>query len=166
MDIDDLFEDDGGEAHVQFLAAMRRANRRQERRRNFTSQELEHLLDKQDELKGLTMMPIKLESCDGGNHSASYSARNIVKPDDEVYCSLSARNINLEFSPSGEFFERNATAFLTDVVVISPSIGFTSPLMDGIVLLSNRTITELDHKKFDDYTQEKFNAYWEEIEKG
>ncbi|KAL3428091.1 hypothetical protein PVAG01_01600 [Phlyctema vagabunda] len=81
--------------------------------------------------------PLKMEivSCDGGIFEAGpievdYSAENVLKSDDSVYCTKGNR-CNLVLRHQG------ATAFcLKELVIKAPGSGYTAPVQEGMVFIS------------------------------
>eukprot|EP00055_Hartaetosiga_balthica_P000222 m.136007 g.136007 ORF g.136007 m.136007 type:complete len:538 (+) comp10349_c0_seq1:168-1781(+) len=158
-------EEEGDRVNMGYHIVLQRrlllANRYQVREEDLASQLTEH-----DKIQGLKMLPVKVQECDGGQYSSVYAINNVLRPNDDVYCSKRARNINLYLSPVNEFLEKNELACITDVVVIVPKDGFTSPLMDGLIFISDKPIEKKDHAKYDNYTLNEFETLWNRVENG
>ncbi|TAQ89759.1 hypothetical protein B7494_g1935 [Chlorociboria aeruginascens] len=79
-------------------------------------------------------LKMEIVSCDGGifkeHHGVDYSAENVLKNDDSVYCTQSNR-CNLVLRHQG------ATVFcLKELIVKAPHSGYTAPVQDGMVFVS------------------------------
>ncbi|CAG8516174.1 10059_t:CDS:2, partial [Ambispora gerdemannii] len=97
--------------------------------------------------------------CDGGYYSDSYNVENILRNDNNVYCSSKSTNINIIL----RFHDHNqdvmdAPFVLTKIIVKAPTQGYTAPCKEGLIFVSHEPISLEATSKYDDFTESDFQA--------
>lgn len=88
-----------------------------------------------------SVQPLKLEmiDCDGGSldfDAGRYTAENLLRNDNSVYCTARTENVNILLKSARPFV-------LSEMVIKAPQRSFTSPVKDGLIWVSiNRPILE------------------------
>ncbi|EGD72001.1 hypothetical protein PTSG_00017 [Salpingoeca rosetta] len=137
------------------LMAIRRVNL--SRQVGLQGLEDEHrLLASEDRNRGLSIISVGIDKCDGGCFDAEHVPQNVLRFDGSVYCSEKRRNVNLMLSPTRD---EHATVF-THVMVAAPEVGYTSPIQDGLVFLPTPNTLTSASDAYRDMTKEQFDELW------
>lgn len=111
--------------------------------------QLERCNQKEEDLE--PFLKFQLEFQDGGEYDPNiYPISNMLIDNEDVYCSIRPRNVNilLRHAPSDSFTPR---FMMTELVIKSPTVGFTSPINDGLVFISDHPIRPSDVSSYDNF---------------
>ncbi|KAL1923973.1 uncharacterized protein VTP21DRAFT_7008 [Calcarisporiella thermophila] len=112
------------------------------------------IVDVEDEY----MLNFKVVYTDGGDYSPAYSVENVLKDDNNVYCSSKSGNINILFRFSDSQPGSSSTScVLTELVVKAPTQGFTAPCKEGMLFISHDLIPLQATLKYDNFTQRDYD---------
>ena len=105
-------------------------------------------------------LPMHIVNCDGGEYGAEYLTNNVLKNDTSVYCTVKQRNVNLlfQYRPQDPGVV-DAQFWLTSFTIKAPSKGFTAPLREGLVFVSDKPITPELTAHFDNFTSSKYREW-------
>ncbi|CAG8586695.1 13172_t:CDS:2 [Funneliformis mosseae] len=105
--------------------------------------------------------------CDGGNFSSTYDVENILKNDNNVYCSKKSSNVNILLKFCDPILEAMDSAFvLSKIIIKAPTHGFTAPCKEGLIFVSHEPISLEATSKYDDFTEADYQALLESNENG
>ena len=105
----------------------------------------------------------RVEFSDGGEFSADYAPSNFLNNDTSCYCSTRRRNVNvvLRFDPEeAELLPFSFT--MTHAIVKAPVTGFTSPVKDVLIFVSEAYPDIEASKKFDGMTYSDYLSFLEQ----
>eukprot|EP01134_Creolimax_fragrantissima_P002360 CFRG2360T1 len=127
-------------------------------------------IDMVGKLGSATKLQFTVLEADGGEHSPSYRADNMLQDDDTVYCTRKATNVNVSTQfvgvRQGDISVRERSTFsLTHLVIRVPTFGFTSPLKTAIVFVSDQPICPMQTGVFDSFTETDYKNYMAATEK-
>lgn len=94
---------------------------------------------------------------DGGEYEPNvYSLSNLFVDNEDVYCSVRPRNVNIcmQHKPDASF-DFIPRFMITEIVVKAPTVGFTSPILDGLIFVSDVEIKASDVARYDNYDSEQ-----------
>ncbi|KAJ3452193.1 hypothetical protein M0812_03957 [Anaeramoeba flamelloides] len=98
------------------------------------------------------LLEFEIISCDGADYSSSYKIANLLRDDSSVYSTSKPYNVNLVLK------SKKGSCFLTDFIGKAPMSGYSAPMGQGLIWVSNdKNFT--GHEKFDNFTEEKYKKF-------
>ncbi|RKP17034.1 hypothetical protein ROZALSC1DRAFT_31118 [Rozella allomycis CSF55] len=81
--------------------------------------------------------------------------------DTTTYCTVKNKNANILFKHNiyCENAKKPASFVLTEIVIKAPAIGYTCPIKDGLIFVSNEPIDIDATCEFDGFTEEKYRMF-------
>ena len=105
------------------------------------------------------VLKLELVYGDGGEYGSSYACENLFKDDLSVYCTSKSKNVNILLTHSVKAGSEPVPFVITGLIIKSPHTGYTSPLKDGLIFISDEPISHETTSDFDGFTEEKYRMF-------